>query len=68
MTDKFRVGITKDFLTSGGESAFGDIGLGLFDMEPNVSHEFFAEYHAEATPDQIASTFSIYFVYRLYCV
>ena len=55
MTDKFRVGITNDFLTSGGESAFGDIGLGLFDMEPNVSFEFFSEYHADATPDQIAN-------------
>ena len=55
MTDKFRVGITNDFLTSGGESAFGDIGLGLFDMEPNVSYEFFSEYHADATPDQIAN-------------
>ena len=55
MLDKFRVGITNDFLTSGGEPAFGDIGLGLFNTEPNVSYEFFTEYHAETTPDQIAN-------------
>ena len=63
MTDKFRVGITNDFLTSGGESAFGDIGLGMFDAESGLSHDFFSEYHAEATPEQLENIDAVITLY-----
>ena len=53
MAEKFRVGLTRDFLTPEGELAFRDIGLGLLDDNPNVEYEFFPELRSEVTPDQI---------------
>ena len=63
MTGKFRVGITNDFLTSDGDSAFGDIGLDVFDSEPGLSYEFFRKYHAQATPEQLANVDAVITLY-----
>jgi len=63
MVDRFRVGITNDFLTSDGEPAFGDIGLGLLEAEPNVSYSYFTEHHAEATPQQVADIDAVITLY-----
>jgi len=66
MYNKFRVGITNDFLTSKGELAFGKIGLELFDHEPDVNHEFFSEYHSEATSEQIANMDAVITLYPMF--
>lgn len=63
MNNKFHIGITNDFLTNAGELAFGNIGLELFDHEPDVKHEFFSEYHAEATSEQIANMDAVITLY-----
>ena len=52
MADKFRVGITNDFLTSDGESAFGDIGLDVFDSKPGLGYEFLMN----TTPRQLQNS------------
>ena len=53
MAERFRVGITRDFLTPEGKLAFRDIGLGLLDENPKIEYEFFPELRSEVTPDQI---------------
>ena len=53
MADKFRVGLTRDFLTPEGELAVRDIGLHLLDDDPKIEYEFFPELHSEVSPDQI---------------
>ena len=63
MADKFRVGITNDFLASDGSLAFGDIGLDLLDAEPGVSYEFLSEYCAEPPPEQIADLDAVITLY-----
>jgi len=63
MVDKFRVGITNDFLTGDGEPAFGDIGLGLLEAELNVNYEYFTEHHVEATLEQIADIDAVITLY-----
>lgn len=52
--EKFRVGLTRDFLTPSGDLAMGDIGLEKLQNAPGISMEFFAEYLPEVTPAQIA--------------
>lgn len=52
--DRFRVGVTRDFLTSTGEIAMGDIGLEPLRHVPGVSVEFFSEHLPEVSPNQIA--------------
>ena len=54
MSSKYRVGLTRDFLSEDGRLAFKDIGLGLLDADPDVSYEFFDQHHAEVTPEQVA--------------
>jgi phosphoglycerate dehydrogenase-like enzyme len=49
----FRVGLTRDFLRPDGTLGFGDIGLGLLDGKPGITHEFLAENTRELRPDQI---------------
>ena len=53
--DRFRVGITRDFLTESGELTYKDIGLGLLEAEPQCRYEFFAEHHSPVLPEQIAA-------------
>jgi len=49
---KFRLGITGDFLDSEGRLSMGDIGLAVLDGEPRIEYEFFAENLPEVTPQQ----------------
>ena len=51
--EKFRIGLTKDFLSEKGELVYKDIGLKLLDDIPDIEYEFMAEFHPEVTPDQI---------------
>ncbi len=53
MADKFRVGITSDFLNAEGKVGIGDIGLGLLDADPRIEYEFFTPNQPEVTSDQI---------------
>jgi D-3-phosphoglycerate dehydrogenase len=52
--DRFRIGVTRDFLTSTGDIAMGDIGLEALRRAPGVSVEFFSEHLPEVSPGQIA--------------
>ena len=52
--NKFRVVVTRDFLTPSGDSAMGDIGLAALRSAPEVSVEFFSEHLPEVSPQQIA--------------
>jgi len=49
----FRVGLTRDFLKPDGTLGFGDIGRGLLEDKPGITHEFLAENTRELRPDQI---------------
>lgn len=52
--NRFRVGLTRDFLTPAGELAMGEIGLRTLEDARIVSYEFFPEHQSEVTPQQIA--------------
>ena len=51
--EKFRIALTRDFLSQDGELVYEDIGLGLLDAEPNIEYEFMAEYLPVVTSDQV---------------
>jgi phosphoglycerate dehydrogenase-like enzyme len=53
MSEKFRVGLTRDFLDDEGNLAYKDIGLKLLYDNPHVEVEFFEEYQPVATAEQI---------------
>ena len=53
-TGKFRIGLTRDFLTPTGELSMGDIALRLFENEPRVSYGFLSTFSPEVSPEQIA--------------
>jgi len=53
MRDKFKVGLTRDFLTEDGKLVFEDIGLGVLDEQPHIEYQFFKEHFPEIAPDQI---------------
>ena len=55
MSERFRVGVTRDFLKPDGTIGFGDIGLGLLDAAPGVDWEFLAEDTRELRGDQVAA-------------
>src|SRR5215208_1364527 len=48
--NKFRVGITRDFLHADGTLSYGDIGLALLD-QPQIEREFLIGSEAEIPPD-----------------
>ncbi len=50
---KFRIGLTKDFLSEKGELVFKDIGLSLLDKALDVEYEFMEELLPVVTPEQI---------------
>ena len=52
MPDRFRVGLTHDFLRSDGSIGFGDIGLEMLDEAPDVEWEFLAEGGEELSAEQ----------------
>jgi phosphoglycerate dehydrogenase-like enzyme len=51
--NKFRVGLSADFLDDRGSLVFPDIGLSLLDGVPGLSYEFLEEYRAEYVPEQL---------------
>src|SRR5262249_4491530 len=53
MSERFRVGVTRDFLKPDGTVGFGDIGLGLLDEAPGVEWEFLREDSRELTAEQV---------------
>lgn len=50
--EKFKIGITRDFLNPNGELK-SDIGLDLLEGNPNIEYEFLKEYKGVVTPDQL---------------
>jgi phosphoglycerate dehydrogenase-like enzyme len=50
---KFRIGLTRDFLSEKGELVYKEIGLKLLDEISDIEYEFMKEYRSEVTPDQI---------------
>jgi phosphoglycerate dehydrogenase-like enzyme len=52
-TDKFHIGITRDFLSETGEPICKDMGLDLLDEQPHVTYSFFSERRNPVTPDQL---------------
>ncbi|MBC8229080.1 hydroxyacid dehydrogenase [bacterium] len=53
MGEKFRIGLTRDFLDDKGNLAYKDIGLKLLYDNPHVEVEFLKEYQPVATAEQI---------------
>ncbi|MGH2559466.1 MAG: NAD(P)-dependent oxidoreductase, partial [Thermomicrobiales bacterium] len=53
MEDRFRVGMTRDFLKPTGEVGWGEIGLGLLDEAPGVAWEFLVENPRELTAEHV---------------
>lgn len=53
MAQKFRIGITRDFLSPDGKLVFKDIGLSLLDGAEHVEYEFFPELHRPVKPEQL---------------
>ncbi len=51
--EKFRIVLTRDFLSEKGELVFKDMGLSLLDEEPDIEYEFMEESLPEVTPDQL---------------
>jgi D-3-phosphoglycerate dehydrogenase len=52
----FRVGITRDFLNPDGTLGFGDIGLDVLSVNPNIETEFMPDFGSEL-PAQVAEEF-----------
>jgi phosphoglycerate dehydrogenase-like enzyme len=60
MTDKFRVGITRDVLDSRGEPSFGKAALKRLDDAPGIEWEYLPDKVRELTPDHAARYDAIY--------
>ena len=53
MKRKFRVGLSRDFLSDDGKLIFKDIGLSLLEADPNIEYEFLDEYLPAITAEQV---------------
>ncbi len=51
--EKFRIGLTRDFLSEKGELVFKDMGLSLLDEVSDIEYEFMGELSPVVRPDQI---------------
>lgn len=54
MSERFTVGVTRDFLAEDGTMTYKDIGLGLLDDQPLCQHQFFQAHQNPVQPEQIA--------------
>jgi D-3-phosphoglycerate dehydrogenase len=54
MPERFRIGVTRDFLKPDGSLGFGDIGLSLLDTDANVRWEFLPILEPVLQPQTIA--------------
>ena len=52
--DKFNVAFSADFVDEQRRLLFPDVGLSLFEAEPDISYEFLAEYRSDYVPSQLA--------------
>ena len=59
-TPRFRVGLTRDLLTSSGDPAFGAGPLAILNDDPRIEWEFIAETVDEVTPDIMARYDGLY--------
>ena len=59
-TGKFRVGLTRDLLTPGGEPSFGKGPLALLDDDPRIEWEYLPESATVITPDIMARYDGLY--------
>jgi phosphoglycerate dehydrogenase-like enzyme len=59
-TARFRLGLTRDILTAGGEPTFGKGPLALLDADPRIEWEFLPEPVDEITPDIMARYDGLY--------
>jgi D-3-phosphoglycerate dehydrogenase len=57
---RFRVGLTRDMLTSDGTPAFGSAPLAILNADPRVEWEFIPESVGEITPDIMARYDGLY--------
>ena len=53
-SEKFRIGLSADFLDADRQLVFPDLGLSLLDGDPRVSSEFMAQYKPEYAAEQLA--------------
>ncbi len=53
MNHKFRIGLTRDFLTPDGKLTYKDMGLRVLDAEPSVEYEFFPRHEPVVQLDQL---------------
>jgi D-3-phosphoglycerate dehydrogenase len=53
MAERFRIGVTRDFLKPDGSIGFGDIGLEILDREPGIEWEFLKEDVRELRPEDV---------------
>jgi phosphoglycerate dehydrogenase-like enzyme len=51
---KFQVALTADFYNPGGEPKFADLGLSVFDGQPQIAVRPFAEHRPQIAADQLA--------------
>lgn len=49
----FRVGLTRDFLTTDGHLAYQDMGLDILDKAIGLEYEFLKEHRSPVTPDML---------------
>jgi phosphoglycerate dehydrogenase-like enzyme len=56
MTNRFRVGVTRDFLRPDGSLGFGDVGLGMLDEQPHIEWQFLPENWSEL-PREVADEY-----------
>jgi phosphoglycerate dehydrogenase-like enzyme len=54
MPERFRIGVTRDFLKPDGSFGFGDIGLAVLDADPKVEWRFLAVNEPVLQPETIA--------------
>jgi D-3-phosphoglycerate dehydrogenase len=54
MAERFRIGVTRDFLKPDGSLGFGDIGLSQFDADPGVAWSYLPENEPILRPETIA--------------
>jgi len=53
MAERFRVGISRDFIAANGQMAYKNIGLHLLDADAQCEYDFLPEHHTPVKPEQI---------------
>src|SRR5262245_29177936 len=53
MTDKFRIGLTRDFIRPDGSPAFGDVGVDLLSRSTHIEWDYLPEKVGELRPEDV---------------